>query len=90
MNFFIEKGENALNREEANSGDDAHYCSEEHKMAWMRETRIRTFMQLELEACLDEINWMITCHNCETLNCPQEDCPSRPLPIPPDYIDDLS
>ena len=58
-------------------------------MAWMRETRIRMFMQLELKACLDEINWMIRCHNCEVFNCPQEEYPPRPLPIPPDYIDSL-
>ena len=44
-------------------------------------------MQLELEACLDEINWVIRCHNCEVLNCPQEDYPARHLPIPPDDID---
>ena len=39
-------------------------------MVWVREARIRTFMQLELKACLEEINWMITCHNCEALNYP--------------------
>ena len=38
--------------EESISGDDVHYWSEEdRKMVWMRETRIRTFMQMELEAC---------------------------------------
>ena len=58
-------------------------------MAWMREARIRTFIQLELEACLEEINWMITCHNCEALNCSEEEHPARPLPIPPDDIDNL-
>ena len=58
-------------------------------MAWVREMKIRTFMQLELEACLDKINWMIRCHNCEAPNCPQEKYPSRLLPIPPDYIDNL-
>ena len=46
-------------------------------------------MQLELEACLEEINWMIRCHNCEALNNPQEDYPAKPLPIPPNYIDNL-
>ena len=56
-------------------------------MMWMRETRIRTFMQLKLEACLDELNWMIGCHNCEALNCPQEEHPARPLPITPGYTD---
>ena len=55
----------------------------------MREARIRTFMQLELEACQEEIVWMITCHNCEVLNRPLEEYPARPLPIPPNYIDNL-
>ena len=55
-----------------------------------REARIRTFMQLELEACLEEINWMIRCHNCEALNCPQEEYPARLFPTPPpSYIDNL-
>ena len=44
---------------------------EYHKMMREREARIRTFMQLELEACLEELNWMIRCHNCEALNCPR-------------------
>ena len=55
-----------------------------------REAKIRTFMQLELEACLEEVNWMITCHKCEALNCPQEEYPARLLPTPPPcYIDSL-
>ena len=58
-------------------------------MLWMREARIRTYMQLELEACQKEIVWMIRCHNCETLNRPQEEYPARPLPVPPNYIDNL-
>ena len=82
MNFFVD-------REEIFSGNYAHCCSEEHKMAWVRETRIRTFMQLELKACVAKINWMIRCHNCDALNCPQKEYLSRLLPIPPDYIDNL-
>ena len=63
---------------------------EYHKMMRTREARIRTFMQLELEACLEEVNWMIRCQNCEALNCPQEDYPARLLPTPPPrYIDYL-
>ena len=58
-------------------------------MLWMRETRIRTLTQLELEACQEEIVWMIKCHICEALNRPQEEYPARPLPIPPNYIDNL-
>ena len=55
-----------------------------------REERIRTFMQLELEACLEEVSWMLRCYNCETLDCPQEEYPARLLPTPPpSYIDNL-
>ena len=63
---------------------------EYYKMMRTREARIRTFMQLELEACLEELNWMIICHNCEALDCPQEEYPARLLPTPPpSYIDNL-
>ena len=55
----------------------------------MREKRIRILMQMELEACLDELDWLISFHNCAAYNCPQEEYPPRPLPIPPDYIDNL-
>ena len=55
-----------------------------------REARIRTFMQLELEACLEKLNRMIRCHNCEALNHPQEEYPARLLPTPPpSYLDNL-
>ena len=46
-------------------------------------------MQMELKACFGEIDWMIRCHNYEAFNFPQEEYPSRPLPIPPDYIVNL-
>ena len=63
---------------------------EYYKMMRTREARIRTFMQLELAACLEEVNWMIRCHNCEALNCPQEEYPARLFPTsPPSYIDNL-
>ena len=63
---------------------------EYYKMMRTREARIRTFMQLELEACLEEVNWIIICHNCEALNHPQEEYPARLLPTPPlSYIDNL-
>ena len=80
---FIEKTGNTFSEE------DAQYSEEYEKMLWMREAMIRTFMQLELEACQEEIAWMITCHNCEALNRPLEKYPVRPLPIPPNYIDNL-
>ena len=63
---------------------------EYHKVIREREARIRTFMQLELEACLEELNWMVRCHNCEALNYPQEEYPARLLSTPPpSYIDNL-
>ena len=52
-----------------------------------REARIRTVMQLELEACLEEVSWMLRCHNYEALDCPQEEYPARLLPTP--HIDNL-
>ena len=45
---------------------------EYHKVMREREARIRTFMQLELEACLEELNWMTRCHNCEAGRIPGE------------------
>ena len=83
MNCFIEKTENNISEE------GAQYSEEYEKMLWMRDARIRTFMQLELEACQEEIGWMIRCHNYEALNRPQEEYPARPLPLPPNYIDKL-
>ena len=43
-----------------------------------REARIRTFMQLELEAYLEEVDCMIRCHTCDALNCLQEEYPAYP------------
>ena len=66
------------------------YEHEYYQMMRMREARIRTFMQLELEACLEEVSWMLRCHNCEALYCPQKEYPARLLPTPPpSYIDNL-
>ena len=60
------------------------------KMMRAREQRIRTFMPLELEACLEDVSWMLRCYSCEALDCPQEECPARLLPTPtPSYIDYL-
>ena len=58
-------------------------------MAWRREMRIMIFMQMELKACWNELDWLIRCHNCAAYNCPEEEYPPRPLPILPDYIDNL-
>ena len=59
-------------------------------MMRMREERMRTFMQLELEACLEEVSCMLRCHNWEVLDCPQEEYSARLFPTPPpSYIDNL-
>ena len=59
-------------------------------MVRVREDRIRTFMKLELEACLEEVCWSIRCYNCMVLGCPQEEYPARLLPtLPPNYEDNL-
>ena len=47
-------------------------------------------MQLELEACFEEVSWMLRCYNSEALDCLQEEYPARLLPTPPpSYIDNL-
>ena len=64
------------------------YEHEYYKMMRAREERIRTFMQLELEACLEEVSWMLSCYNCEALDCLQEEYPARLFPTaPPSYIE---
>ena len=64
-----------------------HEC---FKIMRAREDRIRTFMKLELEACLEEVSWSIRCYNCEVLGCPQEEYPARLLPtLMPNYEDNL-
>ena len=88
MNFFAEESENAMNLKGTISGTDV--CLEEERtMVWMRGTRIDLFMQMELDSCRNELVWLIRCHNCAVDKYPQEECPPRPLPIPPDYIHSL-
>ena len=54
INFFGEQSGNAMNPKGSISGYDV--CSEEGlKMAWMRETRIRTFIQMKLKTYRDEL-----------------------------------
>ena len=48
MNFYIKKTGNDIPEEDAQ-----FYSEEDDKMVWMREARIRTFIQLKLEACLE-------------------------------------
>ena len=71
-------------------GDDVHDCSEEfRKMTWLREKRIELFMQLTLDNCSNELEWLIRRHNCIVDNCPEENYPPMPLPIPPGYTENL-
>ena len=58
-------------------------------MAWLRETRIRIFTQVDLKAYLDEVDWRIRFYNCAAFNCLQEENQPRPLPSPPDYNHNL-
>ena len=59
-------------------------------MVRAREDRIRTFMQLDLEACLEEVCWSIRCYTCKVLGCQQEEYLARLLPtLPPNYEDNL-
>ena len=58
-------------------------------MAGMREKRIKLFMQMELNSCRNELELLIRCDHCAADNYPEEEYPLRPLPIPPDYIDNL-
>ena len=62
MNFFVEQGENAMNLENTVFGMDV--CSEKgRKLNWMHETRIRSFMQVELQVYrheLDRLNKMLS------------------------------
>ena len=75
-------------KQDANAkGNDVHYyLEEERKLCWMRETRIKLFMVMELEKCRTGLGWLIRSHNnCIVDNCPKEDYPPMPLPIPPGY-----
>ena len=59
---------------------------EERKMVWMRETRTMLFMQMELAACRNELDWLIKCYLCAVNGYPEENCcPLMPLPVPPGY-----
>ena len=82
MNCFIEKTKTIFPNKMLNTLRNMKKC-----YGCVRQ--YRTFTQLELEACQEEIVWMKKCHNCGALNSPQEEYPARPLPIPPNYINNL-
>ena len=46
-------------------------------------------MQMELDNCRNRLGWLIRCRNCSVDNCPEDEYSPRPLPIPPDYIDNF-
>ena len=58
---------------------------EEMKVMWMRETRIRIFMQMGLKACRDKLDWLSKCYLCAVNSCQEEYCPPMLLPIASDY-----
>ena len=58
-------------------------------MIWMREKRKKLFMCMELEACWNETERLFKCHDCIVNNIPEEYCPPMPLPVPPDYANNL-
>ena len=65
-------------------------CSEEEtKLNWMRDTRIRLFMQMELLGSRDELDWSMKCDHCVVNNYPEEYWSSMPLPVPPKYHENL-
>ena len=49
----------------------------------------RAFMQMKLEACRDESDWLTICYLCAVNNYPEEYCPSMPSPMPPGYHTNL-
>ena len=59
-------------------------------MMWMRETRINLFMQMELEACRNELNRLIRCHDCIVNNCPEKYYTLMPLLTPFGYAKNLA
>ena len=87
---FTEHGITTMNPEEGTcSGGKSvgvPICSEEQrKLTWMRDTRIRLFMQMELMACRDESNWLIRFYHCAVNNYSEENCSPMPPPVPLDY-----
>ena len=47
----------------------------------MRETRIRRLMQTKIEACRNELDWLLKCYLCAVNDYPEEYCPPRPLQV---------
>ena len=61
-------------------------CPERRKlMMWMCETRIRLFMQMELEVCRDEYKRLLRCHRCIVNNCPEKYLSTHACTHSPDH-----
>ena len=52
---------------------------------WMRETRTRLFIQMELEAQRDELDWLIISYLCAVNDNTLEYCAPMYLPVTPGY-----
>ena len=70
--------------------DGSTWRSEEiRKISWMREERRRNFRHMELGASQNETEWLFKYHDCIVNNIPEERWPPMPLPISPDYVQNL-
>ena len=71
------------------SGDKGHvpFCSkEEMQLTWMRDTRIRLFMKMELMSCMNELDWLIRYYHCAVDNYPEAYFSPMPLPVLPKFV----
>ena len=63
--YAVQTGERRVRVKTISEEGSNFRCSEEErKMMWMRETRINIFTQMELEACRNELGWLIKCYLC--------------------------
>ena len=66
------------------------FLEEKRKLMWVRETRVRLFKQMELQACRDGCRWLLKCDYCVVNIFPEERYPSMHLLIFPDYAKNLT
>ena len=65
----------------------SNYSVEERKIVRTRETKIRLIMQMKLEECKKELDWLL---RGLVNNCSEEDYLPMSLPIRPDYARKLA
>ena len=87
-NTFTDQGTTALNPEEGTSSGGQGvkvpiHSEEERKLTWMYDTRIGSFMQMELMAFKDELNSLRREYHCASNNYLKEYCPPMPLLVFP-------